>query len=122
MAIEGAARPDGVAWTPVPVDDIQSQSNSGAGARSAAEKSWGIEMLQHHLILGGDSFIGRNIALLLARAGHRITIATRALPAFSFPAEVASCIRRTLGVRSLRASTPIPPGFADQCYCHAWPT
>jgi hypothetical protein len=36
MAIEGAARPDGVAWTPVPVDDIQSQSNSGAGARSAA--------------------------------------------------------------------------------------
>ena len=51
-------------------------------------------MPQHHLVLGGDSFIGRHVALLLARAGHRVTIATRAPPAFSFPAEFASCIQR----------------------------
>jgi UDP-glucose 4-epimerase len=51
-------------------------------------------MLQHHLILGGNSFIGRHVALLLARAGHRVTIASRTPPAFGFPAEVASCILR----------------------------
>jgi UDP-glucose 4-epimerase len=52
------------------------------------------KMLQHHLILGGDGFIGRHVALLLARAGHRVTIATRALPTFSFQVEVAGWIRR----------------------------
>jgi UDP-glucose 4-epimerase len=50
--------------------------------------------MQHHLILGGSSFIGRHVALLLARAGHRVTIATRARPAFGFPAEAAGRIQR----------------------------
>jgi UDP-glucose 4-epimerase len=49
-------------------------------------------MPQHHLILGGNSFIGRHVALLLARAGHRVTIASRAPLDFRLPAEVASCI------------------------------
>jgi UDP-glucose 4-epimerase len=53
-----------------------------------------IELPQHHLILGGNSFIGRHVALLLARAGHRVTIASRTRLAFDFPADVASCILR----------------------------
>lgn len=50
------------------------------------------EAPQHHLILGGTGFIGRHVALLLARLGHRVTLASRAYPAFSFPAEVADLI------------------------------
>jgi UDP-glucose 4-epimerase len=53
-----------------------------------------VEMQQHHLILGGDGFIGRHVALLLALTGRRVTIATRAPPTFSFPAELASSIQR----------------------------
>ena len=47
---------------------------------------------QRHLILGGGGFIGRHVALLLARTGHRVTIATRAVPLFKFPTEVIDCI------------------------------
>jgi UDP-glucose 4-epimerase len=49
-------------------------------------------MPQHHLILGGNGFVGRHVALLLARTGHCVTIVSRTPPAFSFPTEVASCI------------------------------
>jgi UDP-glucose 4-epimerase len=51
-------------------------------------------MQPHHLILGGGGFIGRHVALLLARAGHRVTIATRASPAFRFPTAVAGRIEQ----------------------------
>lgn len=37
-------------------------------------------MTEHHLILGGCGFIGRHVALLLARSGHRVTLADRAQP------------------------------------------
>jgi UDP-glucose 4-epimerase len=39
----------------------------------------------HHLILGGTGFIGRHVALLLARAGFTVTITGRQPPAFAFP-------------------------------------
>jgi len=42
-------------------------------------------VMQHHLLLGGCGFIGRHVALLLARAGHRVTIAARRRPNFNFP-------------------------------------
>ena len=41
---------------------------------------------RHHLILGGTGFIGRHVALLLARAGFRVTIASRNPPIDGFPA------------------------------------
>jgi UDP-glucose 4-epimerase len=47
---------------------------------------------QHHLILGGGGFIGRHVALLLARMGHRVTIAARAPPNFSFPSAMVDRI------------------------------
>jgi len=47
---------------------------------------------QRHLILGGCGFIGRHVAVQLARAGHRVTIATRAVPLFKFPTETVDCI------------------------------
>jgi UDP-glucose 4-epimerase len=47
---------------------------------------------QHHLILGGTGFIGRHVALLLARAGYTVTITGRTPPGFAFPVEPASRI------------------------------
>ena len=42
----------------------------------------------HHLILGGCGFIGRHVALALARKGHRVVIADRIEPDFQFPPDV----------------------------------
>ena len=39
-----------------------------------------------HVILGGSGFIGRHVALVLARAGHAVTIASRHPLGFRFPA------------------------------------
>jgi UDP-glucose 4-epimerase len=39
----------------------------------------------HHLILGGGGFIGRHVALLLARLGHRVTVVGRRPPAQPLP-------------------------------------
>lgn len=50
---------------------------------------------QRHLILGGDGFIGRHVALLLARQGFSVTIATRLPPNFAFPDVEASRISRS---------------------------
>jgi UDP-glucose 4-epimerase len=47
---------------------------------------------QHHLILGGTGFVGRHVALLLARAGFSVTITGRRPPEFAFPDEVAGRI------------------------------
>ena len=52
-------------------------------------------MTEHHLILGGNGFIGRHVGLLLARAGHRVTLASRHRPSYLFPADVASRVGRT---------------------------
>lgn len=49
---------------------------------------------QRHLILGGDGFIGRHVALLLARKGFSVTIATRLPPSFAFPEAEAGRISR----------------------------
>jgi UDP-glucose 4-epimerase len=46
-----------------------------------------------HLILGGTGFIGRHVAVLLARAGIGVTITGRAPPAFAFPEDCAGRIR-----------------------------
>ena len=51
-------------------------------------------MQQNHLLIGGGGFIGRHVALQLARAGHRVTIATRAVPPFQFPIEALDCLER----------------------------
>jgi UDP-glucose 4-epimerase len=47
----------------------------------------------HHLILGGTGFIGRHVAVLLARAGYPVTITGRTPPGFAFPGDCASRIR-----------------------------
>jgi UDP-glucose 4-epimerase len=57
---------------------------------------------QHHLILGGTGFIGRHVALLLARAGLRVTITGRQPPSFNFPDDVAAAIKW----RQLYIATP----------------
>ena len=49
----------------------------------------------HHLILGGCGFIGRHVALMLARLGHRVRVADRAVPSFEFPADVRARITWT---------------------------
>lgn len=45
-------------------------------------------MSQHHLLLGGCGFIGRHVALLLARSGHRVTLADRSPLGFEFPPDL----------------------------------
>ena len=49
-------------------------------------------MSQRHLILGGGGFVGRHVALQLARLGHQVRLAGRRPPAQAFPAEVAHLI------------------------------
>jgi UDP-glucose 4-epimerase len=46
-----------------------------------------------HVLLGGCGFIGRHVAVLLARAGHDVVLADRAPPGPVFPADVADRIR-----------------------------
>jgi UDP-glucose 4-epimerase len=48
-----------------------------------------------HLILGGSGFIGRHAAILLARLGHRVVLASRYQPVAAFPAEIAGAITWT---------------------------
>lgn len=47
---------------------------------------------QTHLILGGGGFAGRHVAILLARAGHRVILANRHGPSCVFPPDVAETI------------------------------
>jgi UDP-glucose 4-epimerase len=47
---------------------------------------------EHHLILGGCGFIGRHVALQLARAGHAVVQADRVPPAYAFPKDAAPLI------------------------------
>ena len=47
-------------------------------------------MSEHHLIIGGSGFIGRHVGLMLAREGHRVTLAARRRPAYEFPPDAAS--------------------------------
>jgi UDP-glucose 4-epimerase len=47
---------------------------------------------EHHLILGGCGFIGRHVALTLARKGHDVVIADRVEPDFHFPKDMAGRI------------------------------
>lgn len=46
-------------------------------------------MADRHLILGGGGFIGRHVALRLARAGYPVLLADRAQPVYKFPADAA---------------------------------
>jgi len=46
----------------------------------------------HHLIVGGCGFIGRHVALQLARQGHEVLLADHVEPEFAFPEEVAERI------------------------------
>jgi len=47
---------------------------------------------ERHLILGGGGFIGRHVALRLAAAGHRVSLAGRRAPERAFPPEIAGQI------------------------------
>ena len=47
---------------------------------------------ERHIILGGCGFIGRHVAVLLARQGHTVVLADRASPACTFPAHIAHAI------------------------------
>jgi UDP-glucose 4-epimerase len=51
---------------------------------------------EHHLILGGCGFIGRHVALQLARAGHRVTLADRVRLGCAFPPDAAERIGWTM--------------------------
>ncbi len=51
---------------------------------------------EHHLILGGCGFIGRHVAVLLAQAGHRVTLADRAPLAYDLPPAIAERIDNQL--------------------------
>lgn len=53
-------------------------------------------MSGHHLILGGCGFIGRHVAVLLAREGNRVTLADRAALAQPMPADVAGAVTSQL--------------------------
>ena len=53
---------------------------------------WNETMADRHLIVGGSGFIGRHVALLLALQGHPVTIASRTMPEFNFPASVYDSI------------------------------
>jgi len=46
----------------------------------------------HHLILGGSGFIGRHVAILLARAGYRVTLGSRRPMAYVVPAEIQNLV------------------------------
>ena len=50
-------------------------------------------MSERHLILGGTGFIGRHVAIALARQGHQILLAGRRPLDHAFPADVAGSIR-----------------------------
>ena len=50
---------------------------------------------ERHLILGGGGFIGRQVGLLLARAGHQVTLANRRGPTGAFPPDAAPQITWT---------------------------
>ena len=53
-------------------------------------------MSEHHLILGGCGFIGRHVALMLARAGCRVTLGDRVPCAHTFPPDVQDRIHGRL--------------------------
>jgi len=74
---------------------------------------------QQHLILGGGGFIGRHVALLLVRAGHRVTIATRAVPVFEFPAEAVDYIE-LMEVELASADWDALVAQADVVHHYAW--
>lgn len=57
-----------------------SDSGNGAGAEC-------------HLILGGGGFIGRHVAMLLVRAGHRVVLASRKDILADLPPELARAVR-----------------------------
>ena len=48
-----------------------------------------------HLILGGCGFIGRHVAIVLARLGAHVTLADRTPPAYCFPDDVRGQIHWT---------------------------
>jgi UDP-glucose 4-epimerase len=53
----------------------------------------------HHLILGGCGFIGRHVAALLARAGHRVVLVDRTAPTWTPAADAEGRIEwRTLDI------------------------
>jgi UDP-glucose 4-epimerase len=56
---------------------------------------------EHHLILGGCGFIGRHVAVQLARAGYYVVLAGRVPFSYSFPADV----ERRISWRQLEAAT-----------------
>jgi UDP-glucose 4-epimerase len=76
-------------------------------------------MSEHHLLLGGCGFIGRHVALQLARDGHRVTLADRAPLAYDLPPNLAGRIsnqRLELG----SADWDVLVADADVVHHYAW--
>jgi len=48
--------------------------------------------MEKHVITGGSGFIGRHVAQLLASQGNAVTIASRTMPSFQFPADISPYI------------------------------
>jgi len=76
-------------------------------------------MSKHHLILGGCGFIGRHVGLLLAREGHRVTLADRAPLAAALPADVAGHIREQF-LEAGSANWDALVADADVVHHYAW--
>ena len=75
----------------------------------------------HHLILGGSGFIGRHVALKLARLGHQVIVADRAAPPCEFPAEVRARIAWTPFDMAATDWEPLIAG-ATTIHHYAWTT
>src|SRR5262245_6392246 len=52
-----------------------------------------VAMAECHLLLGGCGFIGRHVAIGLARGGHDVRVADLQRPTWRFPADAADRIR-----------------------------
>jgi UDP-glucose 4-epimerase len=76
-------------------------------------------MTSHHLILGGSGFIGRHVAVLLARSGYRVTIASRHPVAYAMPKEIQHLVRwEAVEVSSADWDTLVVD--ADVVHHYAW--
>ena len=76
-------------------------------------------MNQHHLIVGGCGFIGRHVALLLAQAGHRVTLADREPLGYDLPPTIADRISGKL-VELGSADWDALVSDADVVHHYAW--
>jgi UDP-glucose 4-epimerase len=74
-----------------------------------------------HVILGGSGFIGRHVAVKLARLGHRVVVADRVPPSCEFPDELKPLIAWT-PFEMVSANWPSLIANAAIIHHYAWTT